>query len=121
MGVVGNMKVIRKRLEHLAVEHSKRFTKAWDYFMISTSAYMAGYKQAQDDILNFTGEELTEVDVVDGEHQLAISTFEKWDKENKSLSFKDSMSLYLQHFDITELHVSEKNGVISFQGTSKRK
>lgn len=130
------MLVKRKRLEFLAVSYSKRFTKAWDYFTVSTSAYISAYKQARQEIyeeLNKNclfnpldcGEEVIEEEITDGLHQLTITTFNEWEKQEKIKKdlTKDRLITRLEHdfnVKINELRWDEKDNLISFQGTMEK-
>jgi hypothetical protein len=125
-----------KSFEYLAGVHAKRFAKAWDYFCIATNAYMAGYKQARDhakdaydrDLDNLSyfvfeslGENIVEETIEDGAHQLSIKSFDKWKSEVDNLSFKDKLKALLTSYDFEDVRVDETNGLISFQGTARKK
>jgi uncharacterized Fe-S radical SAM superfamily protein PflX len=94
------VKVKMTRKEHLATEFAKRYAKGWDYFAIATEAYLDAYEQAKRDILEnisqegledcssflsqvieITGQEQVEQEIVDGMHQLSVTTFNKWKEE----------------------------------------
>lgn len=79
-----------KRFEKLASDFSKKY-KQWDYIIISSESYIAGYKQAlldanlviknQDGLLtqlhSFVGQEEVEVEFKDGSHQLTHDSITK--------------------------------------------
>jgi len=107
-----------RKWEILCTEFAKRYTKAWDYFIVSTDSYSKGYHDALE---HGKMEEVVEREIVDAQHQLSVRSFFQWEKENKSLSLKEAMKIYLIHFDITELRVDNTEGLISFQGIARRK
>lgn len=113
------MLVKMRKWELKATEAAKRFTKAWDYFAVFSDAYSLG---RQDALSQGEMSEQVEVEINDGSHQLAISSFQKWEEENRSLPFKEAMKLYMIHYNIMDIRVDEdKDGNISFQGTCKKK
>jgi hypothetical protein len=135
------MLVKMKRYEKLAGEHAKMFAKAWDYFCVATGAYLAGYRRAKDDakhivinqagvshwteedtleLIESTANEEIEVEFKDGEHQLSCASFQKWKIEIDNLSFKDVLKT-IRNYDFEEIRVDEKDGLISFQGTARKK
>jgi hypothetical protein len=134
------MKVALKRCEHLAVEHAKRFTTAWDYFCVATGAYLAGYRAAKEDIFDYleggSSDEYfmaqylrsmmrdlyIEQEVSDGTHQLAVASFHKFQKEVDDLSFAEAMKKLLTNYHINDIRVDvDASGVVSFQGTARKK
>lgn len=117
------MQVKSKRYEYLAGLFAKRFAKGWDYFCIATSGYLSGYKQAREDAcLPKLGSEEVEYEINDGMHQLSVTTFEKWKKEIYDLPFNEALKSSLLHYKIDNLSVHvDENGLISFQGTAKKK
>lgn len=126
------MKVKMKSWEKSAIEHARRFTSSWDYWILSASGFQEGYKQAREDankelLKNIlfnpleAGEEPVEVEFKDGKHSLAAASFNKWKQENSNIELRDAMSIYLKMFDFKDLRITETNGVISFQGTCTRK
>lgn len=142
------MKVTKKRYEHLATQHGKRFAKAWDYYCVATGAYLEAYKQAREDCikqfqkshdelvgtcshpeaieiiikdLNHVGTEEVEETYEDGMTQLSCRTFEKWKEENESMSFKDAVKIYLPAYDFVDLRVNEDTNEVWFQGRAKKK
>lgn len=105
------------------LEHSRRYTKAWDYFITSNDAYAAGYRAARLEAgLPNLGKEIIEVpDLVDGAHQLSVATFKKNKKENYALPFKELVVTYIPMVEFKEVRVVEDSeGNISFQGTGQR-
>ena len=121
-----------KRWESLAVDHCKRYSRAWDYAAAAMDAFNVAYKHAREDVNREqlknvlfnpleAGEELVEVEFKDGEHSLAAASFTRWKQENSSLSLQEAMTTYLKMFNINDIRVVESNGVISFQGTCTRK
>lgn len=117
------MKVSMTRMEHLATDHAKRFAKAWDYFCIATAAYMSGYTDAKEHgNLPTLGTEVVEKEINDGLHQLSVHSFTQWQKENDALCLKDALEKFVTTFNFEEIRVSEdKSGLISFQGTCRKK
>lgn len=73
-----------KLLENLARLYSKKFSANWDYYCIASDAYQAGFKAAREMSTELIkkpawivvrdtptlGEELVDVELKDGEHQL---------------------------------------------------
>lgn len=121
-----------KKWESAAVEHCRRYSRAWDYAAAAMDAFNDGWKQARNEVnkeqnknILFNpleaGEELVEVEFKDGEHSLAAASFTRWKQENSSLSLQEAMTTYLKMFNINDIRVVESNGVISFQGTCTRK
>lgn len=105
-----------KRYELFAVEHAKRFTKAWDYFCIATDAFFAGYRKGKEYIPKHDNE--VEVDI---EHQLTAASFEKWKEEVRSLPFKTAIVDMMPDYEFTDLRAHiDSNGVVSFQGVAKK-
>lgn len=134
------MKTTLKRYEHLAVEHAKRFSKAWDYYCVATGAYLAGYRAAKSEAISKItvedmdfgfiappelvqlGDELVEKEVLDGEHQLSIESFVKYKKEVENLPFKEALTTLLTNYEFHDIRVDvNSEGVVSFQGTAHKK
>lgn len=111
-----DMKVRMKIIELLATKHAQKFTKNWDYFTLSSAGFLAGAKAA-----STNDNVVVEETILDGEHQLSVATFNKWKEQNKKMSFKDHLTTYLEWFKIEEIRVEEKDGLISFQGTARKK
>jgi hypothetical protein len=112
-----------KHYEKLAVEYSKRYAKAWDYFCLSCDAFTAGYNHGFEDHYATVAPD-AEVEFTmptDGTHQLTIKTFLKNKRESEQLPFKELVKTYLPMIDLDSISVHEKDGVISFQGIAKRK
>ena len=137
------MKVVMKRLEKLASDFGKKYSKSWDSYGAVADAYLVGYKQAREEAntileisinlgfihgdvgtvrnsLDRLGEEQVEQEFTNGDHALSHSTFSKWKEDNYKLPFKEAMKSYLPMFNFDEIRVVEKDGVINFQGTATR-
>lgn len=109
-----------KRYLRAGGDHCKRFTKAWDYYCIGMGGFLAGYAYRKEH--GESGEDtISEEFPKDGEHQLSVRTFTKWQQESASLPLKDLLNTYVPMIKFNNLNVTEdEHGNISFQGTGKR-
>lgn len=109
------MKVKLKVKEYLATLHAKHVAKNWEYFCLATESYLKGFQDSKPN-----GDIESEYTIEDGQHQLSVSSFKKWNEENKSKSFKEHLELN-PYFNFTEIMTTEdENGTISFRGTCRR-
>lgn len=135
------MKVAMTKMEHQADEHAKRFAKNWDYYCIATGAYMSGFREAKEQAIEVTtkrdpvlfrnleneavtqlGEDVVEVEISNGEHQLSVMSFLEWERQLKELSFEEALNKLLTTYRINEVRVhTDETGLISFQGTARKK
>jgi hypothetical protein len=114
------MIVKMKDVEAKCVKYAQRYIKGWDYFAVCTGAYLAGYKQAKADTTDGNNE--VEVTLDGGTHQLAQQSFIKWTQQVRDLPFCDALRSSMEYYDIHDMRVvTDKDGLISFQGTCRKK
>ncbi len=101
-----------------ALEHTKRFCRTWDYSCIGIIAFLDGWQQGRESFTD--GNEIIEVDAVEGDHQLSIGNFQRLEKEIINLPFKEALTSLLIHYKFDDLRVNEKDGIVSFQGTARK-
>lgn len=114
------MKFTQKRFEILAGHYAKRFAKAWDYTALVTGAYLSGYRQAREDAnLPTLGDEASDCELTEGDHQLSQQTMAKWKSDVASMSVKEYLKDDFELVDFREL--KDSTGNITIQGIVRRK
>lgn len=111
------MKVQMKRKEKECFTYAQRWNKNWDNYCLVVSAFFEGYETAKNFIMSEpidTGNELVEVDV--GMHQL------EQNYRRGLLDYESLIKKFFKDINSEDLIIHEDSeGVISFQGTIKRK
>ena len=65
------MKVFMTKMEKSCIDYSQKFIRNWEYYPISTGAFLSGYRQALEDIKNSVDpNSIVEVEINEGCHQI---------------------------------------------------
>lgn len=103
------------------LQYCHKNTKQWDYYLAASGGYRAGYEQAQKDVEAGVVDDVIEYEQKDGEHQLSVMSFAKWEKEVGNMSFEESIKEFMYYFRFSDLRVhTDDKGNISFQGVARK-